>query len=292
MNCRKNLTPSNNPPFYISGAPAISGVEENNILFRQMPMESDVFGKAAGGMCSGGQDCIVTASLAEMQFRPWDSLDVDTEQAALVELAALCGQWTTNSDDVDVADFRYLYAAVVNIIMQICCPVTFEGISETNLLTASLPRTDTGITSVVDGTVSLVCDGDIQPGAIVGLEYPYENFNVKAFYETYVKHMTFGNDLKTRMQEHMSRHLKALTDASFSRSIMGMRLVSMETVSTCTKAKGAFAKHAKISRHDTPELAKYCKQTLMAIPIGQAVSGSACAGQTVHILLYAHLRVR
>lgn len=57
--------------------------------------------------------------------------------------------------------------------------IKFMGISETSIATSNIGKSDMSITSIVNGSVTLVCDEKIQPGMYVCIAYPWHNLNAK-----------------------------------------------------------------------------------------------------------------
>ena len=55
--------------------------------------------------------------------------------------------------------------------------IKFMGISETSIATSDIGKSDTSITSIVNGSVTLVCDEKILPGMYVCIAYPWHNLN-------------------------------------------------------------------------------------------------------------------
>lgn len=57
--------------------------------------------------------------------------------------------------------------------------IKFMGISETSIAAANIGKSDMSIASIVNGSVTLVCDEGIKPGQYVCIAYPWHNLNGK-----------------------------------------------------------------------------------------------------------------
>lgn len=57
--------------------------------------------------------------------------------------------------------------------------IKFMGISETSIAAANIGKSDMSIASIVNGSVTLVCDEHISPGKLVCIAYPWHNLNKK-----------------------------------------------------------------------------------------------------------------
>lgn len=57
--------------------------------------------------------------------------------------------------------------------------IRFMGISETSIATSNIGKSDTSVTSIVNGSVTIVGDESIKAGDFVCITYPWDNVNTK-----------------------------------------------------------------------------------------------------------------
>lgn len=273
INLRKNLIPacSNRAVFVSPSGATLGGISTGDVLIRQVACDSDMHGAGQTGMCSGSSESVVTSSVFELTFRCPAYLSKEEGEAVgkVINLALETVKPSICSPGTWISIF-------IDQLLKICCPIEFQGISETTLESSCPVKSDAGITATVDGSVSIIADDVIPCGAYVCVLFPNAGFNIEGCLDMYKDFTEESN-----RSEDKIRSIKSLFREHGQSSSDKMRVVSME--------HGEVQDMRRLMIDVIQEKGYSSQMGMVGMPIGQCVRGSSGEGDLIQVRLFSHV---